>query len=115
MYKYVTSQVDSSLTDLFTSSWSPCHIDLCHFKVSVLVPLSGDIKYYHVLGFLPIPIPPMYALPLPCDPSPSNHIAVFVLDLKSAYEGEHMIFGLLSVANLAQNDVLQFHSSTWEW
>jgi hypothetical protein len=27
----------------------------------------------------------------------------------SAYEGEHMIFGLLDQANLAQNDVLQFH------
>jgi hypothetical protein len=38
MYKCVTSQVDSPLTDLFTSSWSPSHIDLCHFKVSVLVP-----------------------------------------------------------------------------
>jgi hypothetical protein len=25
--------------------------------------------------------------------------AVFALDLKSAYEGEHMIFGLLSLAN----------------
>jgi hypothetical protein len=27
----------------------------------------------------------------------------------SAYEGEHMIFGLLGQANLTQNDVLQFH------
>jgi hypothetical protein len=26
----------------------------------------------------------------------------------SAYEGEHTIFGLLSQANLTQNDVLQF-------
>jgi hypothetical protein len=26
----------------------------------------------------------------------------------SAYEGEHMIFGLLGQANLPQNDVLQF-------
>jgi hypothetical protein len=30
------------------------------------------------------------------------------MDLKSAYEGEQMIFGLLSLANLAQNDVLEF-------
>jgi hypothetical protein len=36
----------------------------------------------------------------------SNNIAVFALDLKSAYEAEHAIFGLLSLANLAQNDVL---------
>jgi hypothetical protein len=34
---------------------------------------------------------------------------VFALDLMSAYEGEHMIFGLLGQANLTQNDVLQFH------
>jgi hypothetical protein len=33
----------------------------------------------------------------------SNHIAVFALDLKSSYEGEHTSFGLLSLANLAQN------------
>jgi hypothetical protein len=38
--------------------------------------------------------------------SKSNHIAAFALDLKSACEGEHMIFGLLSLANLTQNDVL---------
>jgi hypothetical protein len=37
----------------------------------------------------------------------SNHIAAFALDLKSAYEGDHLIFGLLSLANLTQNDVLQ--------
>jgi hypothetical protein len=44
--------------------------------------------------------------------SKSNHIAAFVLDLKYAYEGEHNIFGLLSLANLAQNDVLHFHPFT---
>jgi hypothetical protein len=38
--------------------------------------------------------------------SKSNHIAVYALDLKSAYEEENMIFGLLSLANLTQNDVL---------
>jgi hypothetical protein len=36
----------------------------------------------------------------------SNNIAVFALNLKSIYEGEHMIFGLLSLDNLTQNDVL---------
>jgi hypothetical protein len=30
----------------------------------------------------------------------------------STYEGEHTIFGLLSQANLTQNDVLQFHPFT---
>jgi hypothetical protein len=38
--------------------------------------------------------------------SKSNHIASFSLDLTSAYEGEHMIFDLLSLADLTQNDVL---------
>jgi hypothetical protein len=33
-------------------------------------------------------------------------------DLKSSYEGEHTIFGLLSLAGLTQNDVLQFHPFT---
>jgi hypothetical protein len=36
------------------------------------------------------------------------------LDLMSTYEGEHTIFGLLSQANLTQNDVLQFHPFTSE-
>jgi hypothetical protein len=34
---------------------------------------------------------------------------VFALGLNSTYEGEHMIFGLLGLANLAQAYVLQFH------
>jgi hypothetical protein len=38
----------------------------------------------------------------------SNNIAVFSLDRKSTYEGEHLIFGLLSLANLAQ---MMFSSS----
>jgi hypothetical protein len=45
----------------------------------------------------------------------SNNITAFVLDLKSAYEGEHMIFGLLSLANLTQDDGLEFHPFTCEW
>jgi hypothetical protein len=39
-------------------------------------------------------------------------IAAFALDLKTAYAGENIIFGLLSPANLAQNDVLQFQPFT---
>jgi hypothetical protein len=42
----------------------------------------------------------------------SNIITEFILGLKSTYEGEHTIFGLLSLANLAQDDVLQFHPFT---
>jgi hypothetical protein len=43
----------------------------------------------------------------------SNNIAIFALDLKSAFEGEHKIFGFLSMTNLTQNDVYQFHPFTW--
>jgi hypothetical protein len=45
----------------------------------------------------------------------SYNIAEFALGLKSAYEREHTIFSLLSLANLAHNDVLQFHPFTCEW
>jgi hypothetical protein len=44
----------------------------------------------------------------------NNNIAVFALDLKTAYEGEHTIFVLLSLANHAQNNVFQFHPFTYE-
>jgi hypothetical protein len=42
MYKCVTTQVDSSLTDLYTGSWSHSRVDCSHFKVSVLVPLEWE-------------------------------------------------------------------------
>jgi hypothetical protein len=64
------------------------------------------------LGVLPILTLPLCALAfIMC--SKSNPL-VFALDLMSAYEGEHMIFGLLGQANLTQNDVLQFHPFTGE-
>jgi hypothetical protein len=65
------------------------------------------------LGVLPILTPPLCALTfILC--SKSNPLVVFALDLMSTYEGEHMIFGLLGLTNLTQNDVLQFHPFTSE-
>jgi hypothetical protein len=65
------------------------------------------------LGVLPILTPPLCALAfIMC--SKSNPLVVSVLDLMSAYEAEHTIFGLLGQANLTQNDVLQFHPFTSE-
>jgi hypothetical protein len=65
------------------------------------------------LGVLPILTPPLCALAfIMC--SKSNPLVVFALDLMSACEGEHMIFGLLGQTNLTQNDVLQFHPLTGE-
>jgi hypothetical protein len=65
------------------------------------------------LGVLPILTPPLCALAfIIC--SKFNPLVVFALDLMSAYEGEHTIFGLLGQTNLTQNDVLQFHPLTGE-
>jgi hypothetical protein len=44
----------------------------------------------------------------------SNNITAFVLALKSAYEGEHKTFGFLSLANFAEDEVLQFQLFTCE-
>jgi hypothetical protein len=44
--------------------------------------------------------------------SRSNPLDVFALDLKSTYEEEQMIFGLLGLADLVQDDVLEFHPFT---
>jgi hypothetical protein len=105
MHKCITTVMDSSLSDLFTTSQSPSHIELCRFKVTVLAPLQWGHQTLSSSGFLlPIPNPPICALPFACDPSPTIFTA-FALDLKSAYEklyqGEHTIFGRLSLANLA--------------
>jgi hypothetical protein len=105
MHKCVTTQVDSSLHDLYTGSRSPSCVDLCCFKVSVLVPPEWGHQMLSCFGFSTYPHNSQMCCPLVVW-SKSNNIAVFALDLKSAYEEEHMIFGLLSLADLAQNDVL---------
>jgi hypothetical protein len=51
MYKCVTTQVDSSLLHLFTGSPSPSHTELCHFKVSVLIPLQWGYQTLFCFGF----------------------------------------------------------------
>jgi hypothetical protein len=102
----------SSLTDLYTGFWwSPSHVDLCSFKVSVLVPLEWRHQMLSCFGFPTYPHTSRMCSPLVMWPK-SNNIGAFALDLKTAYEGEHTIFGLLSLANLLQNDVLQFHPFT---
>jgi hypothetical protein len=122
MYPCVTTHVDSTLNDLYIGSWSLGHDNLCHFKVSVLVPLEGGYQMLSCFWFLTY----SYTFGM-CSPlvlcSKSNHIAAFSLDLKSIYEGEHTIFLFLSLADLTQNDValvpsiylqrIRFHSSLW--
>jgi hypothetical protein len=98
MYKCVIIQVDSSQTDLFSSYWSPSPIDLYTLKFLHLFLCIEDINCYHVfwVSYLSPYLPYMLS---PYHWPKSNHIAVFALDLKSAYKGEHMTFGLLSLAN----------------
>jgi hypothetical protein len=43
----------------------------------------------------------------------SNNITAFVSGIKSAYEGEHTTSDL-SLANFAENNVLQFHPFTYK-
>jgi hypothetical protein len=46
-----STQVDSSLTDLYTGSWSLFHVDLCWFKLSVLIPLEWGHQMPSCFGF----------------------------------------------------------------
>jgi hypothetical protein len=104
MNKGITTHIDSSLHDIFTFQL-PSHIDLCCFKIIVLVPLQWGNQTLSSFGLHTYPHPSHVCSPLSVWPK-SNNITAFALDLKSSYEGEHMIFGLLSLANPAQNDVL---------
>jgi hypothetical protein len=59
---------------------------------------SGHINHLQVLGFLPFSYFSHVHSPLSVWPM-SNNITAFDLSLQCAYEGEHAIFGLLSLAN----------------
>jgi hypothetical protein len=54
MYKCVTTQVDLSLTDLYTGS-TPSRVDLSHFKVSVLALLQLEHQTLSCFGFTTYP------------------------------------------------------------
>jgi hypothetical protein len=70
----VTLQVNSSQTNLFSSSWSPSPIGLSCFKVSALVSLCwGQKMLSSFLGVLPTLRPPLCALTWP----KSNHLTFF--------------------------------------
>jgi hypothetical protein len=99
-----TSVLQPKLTHLYlTISIVPDPLPILIFKVSVLVPVQWGHQTLSCFGFPTYPHTSCMCSPLSMWPK-SNHIAAFALDLKSAYEGEHTIFGLLSLANLAQDN-----------
>jgi hypothetical protein len=51
LHKCITTRIDSSLPDLFSTSQSPSHIDLCCFKVTVLAPLQWGHQTLPSFGF----------------------------------------------------------------
>jgi hypothetical protein len=64
------------------------------------------------LGVLPILTPPLCALAfIMC--SKSNPLVVFAVDLMSAYEGEHTIFGLLGRYVIELNIETKFYISLY--
>jgi hypothetical protein len=91
MHKCITTQIDSSLSDLFATSQSPSHIDIGCFKITVLVSLQWGHQTLSSFGFFTYPHSSRMCSPFSVWPK-SNNIAVFTLDLKSTYEGEHFIF-----------------------
>jgi hypothetical protein len=86
------------LPDPFTTSQSPSHSDLCRFKVTILATLQWA---YQTLSSFWFPI--FHYSSCVCSPFSmwpvSNNITAFVLGLKSTYQGEHMVVGLLSLTN----------------
>jgi hypothetical protein len=86
-----------------TSSLLLSHVPIVasvSLRLLYLLLCSGHIKHFQVLGFLPFPYSSRMRYPLSVWPM-SNNITAFVLGLKSTYEGEHVIFGLLSLADFA--------------
>jgi hypothetical protein len=72
----------------------------CQFKITILTPLQWAHQTLSSFGFPTFPYSSCRYSPFSMWPM-SNNISAFVLHLKSIYEGEHMIFGLLSLANFA--------------
>jgi hypothetical protein len=95
----ITAWTDSSLLDLFTTSHSPSHSGLCQFKITLFAPQQWAHQTLSSFGFPTFPYSSCRHSSLSVWPIMSNNISTFVLGLKSAYEGEHMIFGLLSLGN----------------
>jgi hypothetical protein len=85
VYTCVITHVDSSLSDLYPGSWSPSHVNLCHFKVSVLIPLEWGHQTLSCFTFSTYSSI-SHKCTLLVMWSKSNNIVAFALDLKTARE-----------------------------
>jgi hypothetical protein len=96
----ITTQIGSSLTDLFTTSWSPSQSGLCQFKITLFAPLLWAQQTLSNFGFPTFPYSSCMCSPLSVLPM-SNNITAFVLGLKSTNEGEHTSSVHLRLANFS--------------
>jgi hypothetical protein len=53
-------------------SWSSSRVDLCHFKVSVLIPVEWEYQMLSCFGFSTYSHTSRVCSPLSCDPSPTT-------------------------------------------
>jgi hypothetical protein len=66
----IVTRIDSPLPDLFTTSWSPSHRGLCHFKVTILTPLQWAHQTLSSFGLPTFPYSSCMCSPLNMWPCP---------------------------------------------
>jgi hypothetical protein len=98
MQNCIRAQIDSSLPDCFTTSLTPSHINLCHFKVTILAPLQWGHQTFSSFGFPTYPLSSCMCSPLSVW-TMSNNITAFVLGLKCTYE-ENIWFLVVTLMHL---------------
>jgi hypothetical protein len=79
MHKYITTWIGSSLPDLFITSQSPSHSDLCHFKVTILGPLQWTHQTLSSFGFPTFPYSSCMSSPLSVWTKSNTLLHLFVL------------------------------------
>jgi hypothetical protein len=121
MHKCITTWIDSSPPDLFTTSQSPSLIDLCLFKVTVLTPLQWWHQTLSSFGFLTDPHSSRMCSPLSLWPK-SNNIMAFVQSKVciwgrtwNVWSSKHgwPRLGWCSQVRSIYLRMIRFHSSLW--
>jgi hypothetical protein len=83
----------------------------CHYKIELLFSFDrwgnwNKIEFWGCVFYLFLYLPCVHQVQPHCCICPTSKVCIW---------GEHTIFGLLSLPDLAQNDVLQFHPFTCKW